>query len=86
MSKSDKRFFLSTLKVWVFLAMAVPKLSILSENSYLITSETIIDGGGLLLNFFLKWLPTKVLPTITIVIIKIKIVIINVILVFFLIY
>ena len=41
-----------------------------SENSFLTTSVTIIPGGGLLLNFFLKWFPIIVLPTITIAMIR----------------
>ena len=34
--------------------MAVPKVTTFSENSSLTISVTIIPGGGLLLNFFLK--------------------------------
>ena len=49
---------------------AIPKVSIFSANSLLITSVTIIPGGGLLLNFFLKWFPIIVLPIITNAIIK----------------
>ena len=52
--KSEIRLLFSILKVLFFFEIAVPKLSILSENSFFITSDTIIDGGGLLLNFFLK--------------------------------
>ena len=43
----------------------MPKVSILSENSLFITSVTIIPGGGILLNFFLKWSAIKVLEIIT---------------------
>ena len=53
------------MKVCDFLEIAVPKVSIFSENYLLITSVTIIPGGGTLLNFFLKWLAIKVLEIIT---------------------
>mgnify|MGYP007000239980 CR=1 len=36
------------------------------------TLVTIIPGGGLLLNFFLKWLPIIALPIITIAMIRKK--------------
>ena len=42
------------LKLLDLFEMAVPKVSILFENSLLTTSVTIIPGGGCLLNFFLK--------------------------------
>ena len=42
------------LKVLVLLDIAVPKVSSFSANFSFITSVTIIPGGGLLLNFFLK--------------------------------
>ena len=64
-----KRNFSDDIKVSVFFDTAVPKLSIFSVNSFLTTSVTIIPGGGLLLNFFWKWLPIIVLPTTTAVII-----------------
>ena len=47
------------------LEIAVPNVSNLSENFSLITYVTIIPGGGLLLNFFLKWFPIIVLAIIT---------------------
>ena len=37
-----------------FFESAVPKVCIFSANSFSITFVTIIPGGGLLLNFFLK--------------------------------
>ena len=40
------------LKVSDLFEIAVPNVSIFSENSFSITSVTIIPGGGLLLNFF----------------------------------
>ena len=52
--KSSKRSSFFILKVLDFFEIAVPKVSIFSENSFSITSVTIIPGGGLLLNFFLK--------------------------------
>ena len=51
---SSKRSSFLILKVSDFFEIAVPKVSIFSENSFSITSVTIIPGGGLLLNFFLK--------------------------------
>ena len=50
---SNKSSFL-ILNVLDFFDIAVPNVSIFSENSFSITSVTIIPGGGLLLNFFLK--------------------------------
>ena len=49
-SSNKSSFFI--LNVFVFFEIAVPKVSIFSENSFLTTSVTIIPGGGLLLNFF----------------------------------
>ena len=49
---SSKRSSFFILNVSDFFEIAVPKVSILSENSFSITSVTMIPGGGLLLNFF----------------------------------
>ena len=52
--KSSKRSSFFILKVSDFFEIAVPNVSIVSANSFFTTSVTIIPGGGLLLNFFLK--------------------------------
>ena len=52
--KSSKSSFFFILKDWVFFGIAVPKLSIFSENWFWTTSVTKIPGVGLLQNFFLK--------------------------------
>ena len=52
--KSSRSSFFFILNVLDFFEIAVPKVSIFSENFFYITSVTIIPGGGLLLNFFLK--------------------------------
>ena len=51
---SSWRSFFLIRKDFVLFDTAVPKVSILSWNCLFTTSVTIIPGGGLLLNFFLK--------------------------------
>ena len=62
---SDAKSLFWILKDLLFFGIAVPKLSIFSENLLSDTFVTIMPGSGLLLNFFLKWFPTRVLPIIT---------------------
>ena len=78
-TQSFKRSSFLILKVFDFFEMAVPNVSIFSENSFSITSVTIIPGGGILLNFFLKWFPIIVLPIITTAIIRKNIIIIEIV-------
>ena len=65
-SKEQKGFYVSEVSKSDLFEIAVPKVSIFCENSFSTTSVIIIPGGGILLNFFLKWFPIMVLPIITI--------------------
>ena len=66
----SKISYFSILKDFICAGTAVPNVSTVFWNIFCSTTFTIIPGGGLLLNFFLKWLPIIVLAMITAAMIK----------------